>query len=220
MIHPTSGSELILALDINNEKFHTLQLPPVKLPAADFLSLINFAGNLAFVQLNTLACSSQIWKIVSSETNDRWICKYTCKHVSEMDYCTVLGLSDRNLLYKATQFQRESDDQLGLYTPEKKESFLLKMHGSPHKFHTVLFAPTFISPIAIYFPSKLMWNRRIFTKLVSRLQKQASQEEEGRKKGAMHKEEWQVEEIQTEQKVYKKNDMPSWFTRSSYFFSY
>ncbi|KAF5203325.1 F-box protein [Thalictrum thalictroides] len=181
--HPTSGSEFILALDINNEKFHTLQLPPVELPD-DSLSLINFAGSLAFVEFDTLSCSSKIWKIVSSETNDRWICEYTFKYVSENDglryYYTVLGSTDDgNLVYQATQdYQanewlrmefREPCNQLGIYIPEKKESFLLNMQGSPHRFQAVLFAPTLISSKTLYFPR--VWSPAISIKVMSRKEK-------------------------------------------------
>ncbi|KAF9603513.1 hypothetical protein IFM89_036786 [Coptis chinensis] len=171
--HPTSGSERILALDVRNEEFHTINIPPsIVLP--DSLILINLAGYLAFVE-STLDTSSQIWQIVGSETNGRQIFRYSCKCVSETDrlnyFCRLLNMStDGCYYYQATerlqQYRSISQqspkpcDHLALYNPEKDQSFFLNMHGIPRSFHTVFFTPTLVSPEAIYFPPKSLVEMR------------------------------------------------------------
>ncbi|KAF9626455.1 hypothetical protein IFM89_034389 [Coptis chinensis] len=160
----TNGSVRILALDISNEKFHTINLPPsIELP--DSLSLINFAGSLAFVESDTINSSSEIWQIVSSKTNGgRRLFRYSCKFLSETNglkyFCRVLNMSSNGCCYyQATEclqdHQRrqyiEPNDHLALYIPEKGHSV---MQGIPQSFHTVFFTPTLVSPRAIDFPSK------------------------------------------------------------------
>ncbi|KAF9603512.1 hypothetical protein IFM89_036785, partial [Coptis chinensis] len=164
-VHPTTLSERILALDVSNEEFHTINIPPsIVLP--DSLILINLAGYLAFVE-STLDTSSQIWQIVGSKTNGRQIFPYSCKCVSETDglnyFCRLLNmLTDGCYYYQATERLQENRsisqqipkpcDHLALYNPEKDQSFFLNLHGIPRSFHTMFFTPTLVSPEAIYFP--------------------------------------------------------------------
>ncbi|PIA62928.1 hypothetical protein AQUCO_00200740v1 [Aquilegia coerulea] len=154
-----SCPELILALNICDEKFHTFKFPPVEFP--DSLSLLNFEESLAIAEYNRLGSEARVWKIVGTGTYDQLLYPYTCKFESVGCYHRVVGmLSDGSFVYKAEK--RVSFDwytRLALYNPEEKQSLIFKLcyfNNTSHvdnTIHTVLFTPTLVSPKTIYFPS-------------------------------------------------------------------
>ncbi|KAF5207033.1 hypothetical protein FRX31_003383, partial [Thalictrum thalictroides] len=62
-----SCPEVILALNIGDEKFHTFRFPPVEFPES--LSLINCSESLAVAESNRLDSMARIWKIVGTGTH-------------------------------------------------------------------------------------------------------------------------------------------------------
>ncbi|PIA62923.1 hypothetical protein AQUCO_00200736v1 [Aquilegia coerulea] len=154
-----SCPELILALNICDEKFHTFKFPPVEFP--DSLSLLNFEESLAIAEYNRLGSEARVWKRVGTGTYDQLLYPYTCKFESVGCYHRVVGmLSDGSFVYKAEK--RVSFDwytRLALYNPEEKQSLIFKLcyfNNTSHvdnTIHTVLFTPTLVSPKTIYFPS-------------------------------------------------------------------
>lgn len=159
MIHQEKDSfcvDLVLVLDIINERFQTITFPPIKLPKD--LELCSLGESLALIKNSGFNSDlPQIWKIVRCRDNGARLYVFRVD-TSFLDArfsrgLTVLGmLSNGDILCKVLQTNGADNsfiafrNHLVCYSPEKEEGYIHEALGIPRLFSSVQFVPTLAAP--------------------------------------------------------------------------
>ncbi|KAJ4838867.1 hypothetical protein Tsubulata_010903 [Turnera subulata] len=168
-----TGNESILALDLSDEKFHTIPFPKFRF-SGEYFELLVLRGSLTIVEHEST--TMKIWKVTGNKIEgfsvhcmdeyDTHVCwnRYHC-------YTTFCHPNCDSLLLQVclTDNRNAKRDWFTEFVPgmEVPQYFHPNIRGLPNHFRTVSFSPSFVSPIAAPMCSKSATSLREQLSLIS-----------------------------------------------------